>query len=139
MNNIITIFNREFKSYFSSPIAYVVIGLFLVLTGVFFYLLTSSFLQYAANLQWQAARMRQPAPPVNVNHMIIRPLFSNISVITLFVGIGLYLLGFSSMGSFFEGIGLLVGAIGAGTMIAGYLYPNTSEELTNAVEKFEKS
>ena len=67
MNNIITIFNREFKSYFSSPIAYVVIGLFLVLTGVFFYLLTSSFLQYAANLQWQAARMRQPAPPVNVN------------------------------------------------------------------------
>tara|TARA_B100000686_G_C16762870_1_gene959882 strand:- start:1378 stop:1767 length:390 start_codon:yes stop_codon:yes gene_type:complete len=60
-------------------------------------------------------------------------------VITLFVGIGLYLLGFSSMGSFFEGIGLLVGAIGAGTMIAGYLYPNTSEELTNAVEKFEKS
>ncbi len=85
MKNVITIFNREFRSYFSSPIAYVVIGLFLVLTGVFFYLLMSSFLQYSANLQWQAARMRQPAPPVNVNHMIIRPLFSNISVITLFV------------------------------------------------------
>ncbi|MAM80935.1 MAG: hypothetical protein CMP89_09280, partial [Gammaproteobacteria bacterium] len=33
-------------------------------------------------------------------------------VITLFVGIGIYLLGFASMGSFFEGIGLLVGAIG---------------------------
>ena len=37
MKNVITIFNREFRSYFSSPIAYVVIGLFLVLTGVFFY------------------------------------------------------------------------------------------------------
>ena len=59
-------------------------------------------------------------------------------VITIFVGIGLYLLGFTVMGSLLEGVGLLVGAIGAGTMIAGYLYPNTSEELTNAVEKFEE-
>ena len=59
-------------------------------------------------------------------------------VITLFVGIGIYLLGFASMGSFFEGIGLLVGAIGVGTMIAGYFFPNTGEELTNAVEKFEE-
>ena len=59
-------------------------------------------------------------------------------VITMFVGIGLYLLGFTAMGPFFEGIGLLVGAIGIGTMIAGYLYPNTSAELTDAVEKFEE-
>ena len=59
-------------------------------------------------------------------------------VITMFVGIGIYLLGFTVMGSLFEGIGLLVGTIGAGSIIAGYLYPNTSEELTNAVEKFEE-
>ena len=59
-------------------------------------------------------------------------------VVTVFVGIGIYLLGFTVMGSFFEGIGLLVGTIGAGSIIAGYLYPNTSEELTNAVEKFEE-
>ena len=59
-------------------------------------------------------------------------------VITIFVGFGLYLLGYTVMGSFIEGVGLLVSAIGVGTMIAGYLYPNTSEELTNAVEKFEE-
>ena len=59
-------------------------------------------------------------------------------VVTIFVGIGIYLLGFTAMGSFFEGIGLLVGTIGVGSIIAGYLYPNTSEELTNAVEKFEE-
>ena len=59
-------------------------------------------------------------------------------VIPIFVGIGIYLLGVAALGSFFEGVGLLVGAIGVGTMIAGYLYPNTSEELTNAVEKFEE-
>ena len=55
-------------------------------------------------------------------------------VITIFVGIGIYFLGVTSMGSFFEGIGLLVSAIGAGIMVAGYL-PNTSEEPTNAVEE----
>ena len=59
-------------------------------------------------------------------------------VITLFVGVGIYLLGAAAFGNFFEGIGLLVGAIGVGTMIAGYLYPNTGEELTDAVEEFEK-
>ena len=59
-------------------------------------------------------------------------------VVTIFVGIGIYLLGYAAMGPFFEGIGLLVGAIGIGTMIAGYLYPNTSEELTSAVEDYEK-
>ena len=59
-------------------------------------------------------------------------------VITIFVGIGIYLLGVVALGSLFEGIGLLIGVIGVGTMIAGYLYPNTSEELTNAVEEFEK-
>ena len=58
-------------------------------------------------------------------------------VITTFVGIGIFLLGFVAMGSLFQGIGLLVFAIGIGTLIAGYLYPNTSEELTNAVEEFE--
>ena len=58
-------------------------------------------------------------------------------VITIFVGIGLYLLGTTALGALFEGIGLLVGVIGVGTLIAGYLYPNTSQEITNAVERFE--
>ena len=60
-------------------------------------------------------------------------------VITIFVGIGLYLLGFAALGALLEGVGFLVGTIGVGTMIAGYLYPNTSAELTNAVEKFEEN
>ncbi len=59
-------------------------------------------------------------------------------VITFFVGIGICLLGYTAMGSFFVGVGYLVGAIGIGTLVAGYLYPNTSEELTSAVEDFEK-
>jgi hypothetical protein len=59
-------------------------------------------------------------------------------VITLFTGVGLFLFGvFFLLGSL-KGVGALVAAIGVGQIIAGYLYPNTSEELTNAVENYEK-
>ena len=59
-------------------------------------------------------------------------------VITIFVGIGLYLLGYVAIGYILEGVGFLVLAIGVGTLIAGYLYPNTGKELTDAVEEYEK-
>ncbi len=59
-------------------------------------------------------------------------------VIAIFVGLGIFMLGYLSLGALFEGVGALVGLIGAGTMIAGYLYPKTSEEITNAVEEFER-
>ena len=59
-------------------------------------------------------------------------------VITLFVGIGIYFLGAIAMGRFFEAAGVLVALIGVGQIIAGYLYPNTGKELTDAVEEYEK-
>ena len=60
-------------------------------------------------------------------------------VITLFIGLGIFLFGMSLSGEIVSGIGLLVGAIGAGSIVAGYLYPNDSAELTKAVERFEES
>jgi hypothetical protein len=59
-------------------------------------------------------------------------------VITIFVGSGLYMMGIFFLGDILKGAGALVGLIGVGTMIAGYLYPNTAKELTDAVEEFEK-
>ena len=59
-------------------------------------------------------------------------------VVILFTGVGLFLFGVFFLGSVLKGVGALVAAIGLGQIIAGYLYPNTSEELTNAVEEFEK-
>jgi hypothetical protein len=59
-------------------------------------------------------------------------------VVTLFVGIGLFLFGVFFLGDILKGVGALVVAIGVGQIIAGYLYPNTSEEITNAVNAFEK-
>mgnify|MGYP001294354696 FL=1 len=59
-------------------------------------------------------------------------------VVTLFVGIGLILFGVFFLGDILIGVGALVVAIGAGQIIAGYLYPRESEEITEAVEDFEK-
>ena len=60
-------------------------------------------------------------------------------VVTLFVGIGLFLFGIFFLGNILKGVGALVAAIGIGQIIAGYLYPNTSEEITNIVDEFEKN
>jgi len=59
-------------------------------------------------------------------------------VITIFVGLGLYLFGYLAIGQILKGVGALVCLIGIGTLIAGYLYPNTGKELTDAVDDFEK-
>jgi len=58
-------------------------------------------------------------------------------VITLFVGVGLFLFGVFNI-DILKSVGLLVAAIGVGSIIAGYLYPNDSAEITKAVEKFEE-
>ena len=36
MSNLLAIYKRDLKGYFFSPIAYVVIGLFLLVNGIFF-------------------------------------------------------------------------------------------------------
>jgi uncharacterized membrane protein len=59
-------------------------------------------------------------------------------VITLFSGIGLFIFGVFFLGNIMQAVGALVSLVGLGTIIAGYLYPNTGKELSNAVEEFEK-
>ena len=43
MHNILAIADKELRSYFASPIAYIMIGLFSLLFGVFFYLFLVAF------------------------------------------------------------------------------------------------
>ena len=49
MNNVITIFRREMRSYFNSPVAYIVITLFLLVSGYFFS--STLFLNNSADLR----------------------------------------------------------------------------------------
>lgn len=81
MRNILAIARREWHSYFASPIAYVLLGLFALIFGWMFY----SFLRFFAE---QSLRMSQfgmgGAQPMNVNEMMIRPLLLQAGVVVLF-------------------------------------------------------
>lgn len=76
------ILNRELKSYFSSLIAYVVIVMFLLITGYFFYnlLATFSVISFQSQVNPMLANQYQL---LNINETVVRPLFGNISIIML--------------------------------------------------------
>ena len=79
MSNVLTIAQKELRSYFASPIAYIVIGFFALVFGWFYYVSVAYFLQ--ASLQ-----MGMPgAGQININSMAIRPLLQNVAVIALFM------------------------------------------------------
>ena len=57
-------------------------------------------------------------------------------IITIFIGAGLFMLGWIAIGEILKGVGALVALIGIGQMVAGYIYPNQSEEINKVVEEF---
>ncbi|MCX6549443.1 MAG: ABC transporter permease [Acidobacteria bacterium] len=80
MTNVLAIAHKEIRSYFASPIAYIVIGLFALLFGYFFVAILGWFVD--AGMQ-SAMGMGQGAP--NLNQQFIRPLLLNTTVVLLFV------------------------------------------------------
>ena len=52
MRNTLTIARKEFKSYLASPMAYIVTGIFLILTGVFFGTSSSTYLETSISGIW---------------------------------------------------------------------------------------
>ena len=80
MSNVVAIARKELKGYFSSPIAYAVVGLFALTFGFFFYTLLLYFDQNAARSAGLGG-----GPSVNVNEQLLRPVFMNAMVILLFM------------------------------------------------------
>ena len=80
MRNVMAIAEREIRAYFSSPIAYVVIGFFSLLYGYFFYALLSYFERQSMQMG-----MGQPGQVMNINQMLVGPVLVNSTVILLFV------------------------------------------------------
>jgi ABC-2 type transport system permease protein len=78
--NTITIWRKELNSYFRSPIAYGVMAFFGLISGYFFYVAIVFFVQ--ASIQ---SSIQGQGQPMSVNEQVIRPIFSNISVIGLFL------------------------------------------------------
>ncbi|MBI4587711.1 MAG: ABC transporter permease subunit, partial [Candidatus Rokubacteria bacterium] len=75
-----TVFKKEMRLYFTSPVAYVVFTFFLLIVGYFFYSIFAFF-----NLtSMQAAMNPAFGRDLNVTDAVMRPLFSNTGIILLF-------------------------------------------------------
>lgn len=72
-------FKKELLLYFTSPVAYVVFTIFLLIVGYFFY----SIFAFFSMASMQAAMNPAFARDLNVTDGVMRPLFSNVSVILL--------------------------------------------------------
>ncbi|HSE93440.1 MAG TPA: ABC transporter permease subunit [Methylomirabilota bacterium] len=73
------IFKKEMRLYFTSPIAWVILTIFLLISGYFFYNIFAFFTMASMQSAMNPAMARE----LNVTDSVMRPLFSNISVILL--------------------------------------------------------
>src|ERR1700687_3582942 len=80
MRNTWIICRKELRSYFVSPVAYLLLAMFAVIFGFFFWNILGFFV-----FRGMESQMRGQMMPMNVNEEVIRPLLSNISVIGLFL------------------------------------------------------
>ena len=80
MRNTLTICRKELRSYFVSPIAYGLMAFFAIIVGYFFWVATAIFVQRSMESMMGGASM-----PMNVNEWVVRPVLSNVSVISLFL------------------------------------------------------
>ena len=81
MSNILAIAHKEIRSYFASPIAYIVIGFFALIYGYFYVVM----LQYFVRASMQGGRMGMGAPSMNINQDMLRPVVQNLTVVMLFL------------------------------------------------------
>ncbi len=79
MRNVWIILRNELRRYFVSSVAYLLLTMFAVIFGFFFWNSLGYFVYVGMESQ-----MRGEPFPMNVNEQIIRPLLSNMSVVGLF-------------------------------------------------------
>jgi ABC-2 type transport system permease protein len=80
MNSVLLICKKEFKSYFTGPIAYLLMAFFALIFGFGFYTATRDVVRFSLQ-----AQMMGQQQPMNLNDQIIRPLLGFASTIALFL------------------------------------------------------
>jgi len=80
MLNILAIARKELRVYFATMIAYVVIGVFMLLNGYMFVQLVGRYSQF----MMQAMQMPQMMDQLSVTYLIAQPLVMNMGVFLIF-------------------------------------------------------
>jgi ABC-2 type transport system permease protein len=83
MQSLYAVYRKELGHYFASPIAYIFIGLFLILSAFFFNVFLSFYIQQSFQAQMQSMRYGMP-PEMDVPGLVMRQFFGVISTLVLF-------------------------------------------------------
>ncbi|MBM4326524.1 MAG: ABC transporter permease [Deltaproteobacteria bacterium] len=81
MRGFYAIFHKELANFFVSPIAYAVIGCFLLVSGFFFWANVS----FLSLLSLQASASPMFAERINMTDVVVRPFAQNMGIVLLFV------------------------------------------------------
>jgi ABC-2 type transport system permease protein len=84
IRNMAAIFGKEWRHYFGSPIAWVVLFAWTFLFGVFFYFSLGFFLEQSMRIAQQGMEYGG-GMKISLNEYLIRPLFHNMAVVMLFL------------------------------------------------------
>jgi ABC-2 type transport system permease protein len=84
MKNILAIYRKEMRHYFVSPIAYVFIGLFLILTAFFFNFFLQAVIQQSLSMEMEGMRFGM-AQSIDVPSEVMRAFFGLLSTLVLFI------------------------------------------------------
>jgi len=87
MRNILAVAGKELRSYFHSPIAYLVLAVYAVLCGFFFYSFSATYVVQTFRMQAMGGGMGMPN--MTINDYVIRPLFQGVLTIVLLLVIPL--------------------------------------------------
>lgn len=96
MNGIVPLYAREIRAYFTSPIAYVVLVVFLALLGLFFMGATRDYVSFDTYMRERMSAAGQEVQAANVHEFLVRRIMTSLGALSLFV------LPFITMGSFAE-------------------------------------
>tara|TARA_B100000579_G_scaffold407733_2_gene395243 strand:+ start:200 stop:982 length:783 start_codon:yes stop_codon:yes gene_type:complete len=85
MGNFIAIYSKELRSYFVSPVAYVIAGVFLFLSGFLFRSILMQFNLICLQLSQRAQQMGGAMPALNLNEMVVTQFFAVMDFIWLLI------------------------------------------------------
>lgn len=85
MSNILAILDREMRSYFVSPIAYVVLTIFILLSGLFFTNIFTAVVESSIQQGMRSQQFGMPSQAIDVPAIVLRSFFGTLSVVLLFM------------------------------------------------------
>lgn len=94
LGNLFAIYKKEVQSYFASPLAYLIAGIFWLICGIFFVMILQNLIQQVAQFDAQQAQFGGGSNPIDVASLLLQNFLGSMGVVVLMImpllSMGLY-------------------------------------------------